>query len=54
MEEEVEWLLMGNFLYHGKDEHQCYYEATCLVCFIKMDLEILHLWRNLRMERKKK
>ncbi|RLG44115.1 MAG: hypothetical protein DRN81_05255 [Thermoproteota archaeon] len=34
---------MGNFLYHGKDRKQCYYEPNCVVCVVKSVFQILRI-----------
>lgn len=36
-----------SWLYHGRDEKQCFYEPCCLVCFVRLGFFILReRWRD--------
>jgi hypothetical protein len=39
-----------SWIYHGRDNHQCYYEASCLVCFVRLFFWILFLGHRIKRE----
>lgn len=37
-----------SWIYHGKNVKQCYYEPSCLVCFIKATFKLLIMRTKVR------
>ena len=44
---------MFNWIYHGKNRKQCYYEPNCLVCYTKLTLKLIKQSVELKKANKK-